>query len=83
VLIAGFPKILADNRITTTSYWLPPPRRYPYTPCSKSKQTRRRVMMLYFDFFIEFLYLRGTDSRIGTATELPVNKPAILFTRKC
>jgi hypothetical protein len=32
-------------------------------------------MTLYFDFFIEFLYLRGTESRTDTTIEPPVNKP--------
>jgi hypothetical protein len=33
--------------------------------------------MLYFDLFIEFPYLRGTESRLGIAIELPVNNPAL------
>jgi hypothetical protein len=41
------------------------------------KKTRRCVMMLYFDFFIEFLYLRGTESRTGTGIEPPVNKTPV------
>ena len=39
--------------------------------------TRRRVMMLYFDFVIEFLYPKGTESRIGSAIRPPDNKVAV------
>ena len=38
--------------------------------------TRRRVMMLYFDFVIEFLYPKGTEFRTGTAIDPPGNKLA-------
>ena len=39
--------------------------------------TLRRVMMLYFDFVIEFHYPKGTESRIGSAIQPPVNDPAV------
>jgi hypothetical protein len=52
-------------------------RRRPFPGRRRRKQTRHSVMMLYFDFFIEFHYLRGTESPTGTAIEPPVNKPAV------